>query len=206
MTAEDPKQLVRRGYDALSIRYDEATQADAKYQDWIGTLMARLEPASRVLDIGCGSGVPMARDLTAAGHHVTGVDISEVQIRRAREFVPQAEFVNADAMSLDFDPESFDAAVSLYALIHLPLDEQRQLLHNIATWLRPAGWFLCTTGHREWTGTDDNWLDGGAPMWWSHTDAATNRVWITQAGFTIESEQFVPEGAGGHTLFWARQI
>lgn len=206
MTADDPKQLVRRGYDALSIRYDEATGADAKYNDWIGTLMARLEPASRVLDIGCGSGVPMARDLTAAGHHVTGVDISEVQIRRARELVPRAEFVNADAMSLDFAPQSFDAVVSLYALIHLPLDEQQQLLRNIATWLRPAGWFLCTTGHREWTGTDDNWLDGGAPMWWSHTDAATNRVWITQAGFTIESEQFVPEGAGGHTLFWARQI
>ncbi|TCC20009.1 class I SAM-dependent methyltransferase [Kribbella sindirgiensis] len=108
-------------------------------------------------------------------------------------------------MSLGFASESFDAAVSLYTLIHLPLDEQQRLLHNIATWLRSAGWFLCTTGHSEWTGTDDNWLDGGTPMWWSHADAATNRTWITQAGFTIESEHFVPEGSGGHTLFWARR-
>ncbi|MCX5096466.1 class I SAM-dependent methyltransferase [Streptomyces sp. NBC_00365] len=55
-----------------------------------------------VLDLGCGSGVPVARALATAGHRVTGVDISEVQIRRAREFVPQAEFIRADATDLDF--------------------------------------------------------------------------------------------------------
>ncbi|TDO55405.1 methyltransferase family protein [Kribbella sp. VKM Ac-2571] len=200
---EDPKQVVRRGYDVLSRRYDDATGANSKYRSWIDELIARLGTTSRVLDVGCGSGVPVARAVTAAGHHVMGVDISEVQISRARELVPQAEFVNADAMSLEFPPESFDAVVSLYALIHLPLDEQQQLLARIATWLRPGGCFLCTTGHTAWTGTDDNWLGGGAPMWWSHTDAATYRSWLTAAGFTIDAESFVPEGSGGHTLFWA---
>jgi ubiquinone/menaquinone biosynthesis C-methylase UbiE len=201
----DPKQVVRRGYDVLSMRYDEATGADSKYRGWINDLIARLEPGSRVLDIGCGSGVPVARELTAAGHHVTGVDISEVQIQRARELVPQAEFVNADAITLDFPPESFDAVVSLYALIHLPLIDQQQLLKNLAAWLKPGGWFLCTTGNREWTGTDENWLDGGVPMWWSHTDADTYRTWITQAGLTITNQQFVPEGSGGHALFWSHR-
>jgi ubiquinone/menaquinone biosynthesis C-methylase UbiE len=205
VTDDDPKQVVRRGYDALSIRYDEATGADSKYQDWIDTLLTRLEPGSRILDVGCGSGVPIVRDLTAAGHRVIGVDISEVQIDRARELVPDAEFINADATTLDFAPESFDAVVSFYALIHVPLNEQQQLLCNIATWLRPAGWFLCTTGHREWTGTDENWLDGGTSMWWSHTDATTNRTWIAHSGLIVESECFVPEGTGGHTLFWARR-
>ncbi|EMF56783.1 hypothetical protein SBD_1866 [Streptomyces bottropensis ATCC 25435] len=39
-------------------------------------------------------------------------------------------------------------------------------------------------------------------MWWSHADAATNRKWIEQAGLTVEWEEFVPEGDGGHALFW----
>jgi ubiquinone/menaquinone biosynthesis C-methylase UbiE len=202
---EDPKQVVRRGYDVLSRRYDDATGADSKYQSWIDELIARLGAGSRVLDVGCGSGVPVARALSAAGHQVVGVDISEVQISRARELVPQAEFINADAMSLDFPAESFDAVVSLYALIHMPLDEQQQLLARIAAWLRPGGCFLCTTGHTAWTGTDDNWLDGGAPMWWSHTDAATYRSWLVGAGLVVDAESFVPEGAGGHTLFWSRR-
>jgi ubiquinone/menaquinone biosynthesis C-methylase UbiE len=202
----DPKDVVRQGYDVLSRRYDEATDADSKYSAWIDDLNGRLAPGSRVLDVGCGSGVPVARALTVAGHHVIGVDISDVQIERARENVPAAEFIRADATSLDFPAESFDAVVSLYALIHIPLDEQQQLLGQIATWLTPGGWFLCTTGHDAWTGTDDNWLDGGAPMWWSHTDATTNYTWLTEAGLTVTTQEFVPEPpGGGHTLFWSHK-
>jgi hypothetical protein len=42
-------------------------------------------------------------------------------------------------------------------------------------------------------------------MWWSHTDAATYRRWITEAGLQIESERLVPEGDSGHQQFWARR-
>ena len=42
-------------------------------------------------------------------------------------------------------------------------------------------------------------------MWWSHADADTYRSWISRAGMEIISQQFVPEGDGGHALFWARR-
>jgi SAM-dependent methyltransferase len=202
---DNPKELVRRGYDALSLRYDQAYGAETKYQSWIRELSGRIPGGGTVLDLGCGSGVPVARALSAAGHYVTGVDISDVQIRRARELVPQAEFIRADATAVDFAPASFNAVVSFYALIHIPLDEQLPLLRKVAGWLRPGGWFLGTTGYRAWTGVDEDWLGGGTAMWWSHSDAATNRAWITQAGLTVEEEEFVPEGEGGHALFWARR-
>ncbi|MEY9967064.1 ubiquinone/menaquinone biosynthesis C-methylase UbiE [Streptacidiphilus sp. MAP12-16] len=205
MDIDDPKELVRRGYDALSVRYDEAYGSGTKYQPWISELCRRIPAGSRVLDLGCGSGVPVARDLTAAGVQVTGVDISEVQIRRARDLVPRAEFIRADATTLDFSKDSFDAIVSFYALIHIPLEEQPSLLERVATWLRPGGWFLGTTGQGAWTGLDDNWLGGGVAMWWSHPDATTSRAWLSQAGLTVEQEEFVPEGEGGHALFWARR-
>jgi SAM-dependent methyltransferase len=205
MDAEAAKDLVRRGYDVLSARYDEATGAESKYESWIGDLLADLTPESRVLDLGCGSGVPVARALAEAGHQVVGVDISEVQVQRARELVPRGEFLQADATKLDLPGESFDAVVSFYALIHIPLDEQLPLLQRIAGWLRPGGRFVGTTGHQAWTGADENWLDGGAPMWWSHADAATYRAWLEQSGLVVEREEFVPEGDSGHTLFWARR-
>jgi 2-polyprenyl-3-methyl-5-hydroxy-6-metoxy-1,4-benzoquinol methylase len=99
-----------------------------------------------VLDIGCGCGVPLARDLVASGYAVTGVDLSAVQIRRARQLVPTARFLHADATQLRFPSSTFDAVVSLYALIHVPLDEQPPLLDRVGGWLRPGGWFLATTG------------------------------------------------------------
>ncbi len=205
MTAEQHKDVVRRGYDALSRTYDEAYGAETKYGPWLAELTARLPAAAAVVDIGCGSGVPVARTLAAAGHRVTGVDLSEVQVGRARELVPAAEFVHADATTVDFAPASLDAVVSFYALIHVPLDEQPPLLARIASWLRPGGTFVATMGHTAWTGTDDDWLGGGTPMWWSHADAATNRAWLAEAGLEVTGEEFVPEGDGGAVLFWARR-
>src|SRR5690242_16395776 len=87
---EEAKELVRRGYDALSVRYDEAFGSDTKYGDWLAELLSRLDDGSRVLDVGCGAGVPVAKVLADAGHDVTGVDISGVQVTRAAERVPAA--------------------------------------------------------------------------------------------------------------------
>jgi SAM-dependent methyltransferase len=205
VSTDDPKDLVRRGYDALSRHYELAYPTGTKYRPWLADLTARLAPAGTVVDIGCGTGVPVARDLVAAGHRVTGVDISEVQVRRARELVPGAEFVHADATTVEFPSGSLDAVVSFYTLIHLPLAEQPPLLARIADWLRPGGWFLTTMGHRAYTGVDEDWLGGGTPMWWSHADTDTNREWLTRAGFAVEHEEFVPEGDGGAVLFRARR-
>jgi 2-polyprenyl-3-methyl-5-hydroxy-6-metoxy-1,4-benzoquinol methylase len=199
----DPKDIVRRGYDAVSARYDQAYGGELKYQALMAGLTGRLAAGSHVLDLGCGSGLPVSQVLTATGHRVTGVDFSEVQIERARAHVPAATFVCADITAVEFGPASFDAVVSLFALIHLPLDEQPPLLARLAGWLRPGGLFVATTGHDAWTGSEDNWLDGGAAMWWSHADAAAYRDWISAAGLRIEREDFVPEGEGGHALFWA---
>lgn len=201
----DERDVVRRGYDALSYRYRADDADDGPYAPWLADLHPRLPAAAAVLDLGCGCGVPVARFLANAGHQVTGVDISDVQVERARRLVPTGTFVRADATRLTLPPMSFDAVVCLYALIHLPLADQPGLLDRIATWLRPGGWLLATVGHEAWTGTEENWLDGRAAMWWSHADAATYRAWLRQAGLTIVAEDFIPEGAGGHALFWAQR-
>jgi 2-polyprenyl-3-methyl-5-hydroxy-6-metoxy-1,4-benzoquinol methylase len=197
--------LVRRGYDALSYRYRGDDTDGGEYIPWLEDLRSRLPDRASVLDLGCGCGLPVARSLAAAGHEVTGVDISDVQIQRARRLVPTGTFRRADALTLDLPPASLDAVVCLYTLIHLPLQQQPDLIERIATWLRPSGWLLATTGWEAWTGTEDNWLGGAATMWWSHADATTYRSWLQKAGLEIASQEFVPEGNGGHALFWARK-
>jgi 2-polyprenyl-3-methyl-5-hydroxy-6-metoxy-1,4-benzoquinol methylase len=204
MTPPNPKDIVRNGYDAVSYRYRGDDDDPEPYRTWATALAARLTAGATVLDLGCGCGVPMTRTLAAQGFCVTGVDLSRVQIERARSLVPDATFVWADAIDVDFRPESFAAVVCLYALIHVPETEQPTILANVRRWLRPGGWLLATTGSQAWTGTEEAWLGGDAPMWWSHADAATYRRWLAGAGLRIESEGFVPEGDSGHQLFWAR--
>lgn len=195
--------LVRTGYDELSTRYRADDAEAGQYAPWLQRLGSLVPASARVLDAGCGCGVPVARDLTAAGHRVTGVDVSEVQIERARRLVPGASFVRADLAALDFAPESFEAVVALYSIIHVPLDDQPALLASFARWLVPGGVLLMTAGARAWTGTEPGWLGGTATMWWSHADAATYRSWLGAAGLHVSEETFVPEGDSGHSLFWA---
>lgn len=202
---DDPKDVVRRGYDALSLRYDEAYTASAKYRSWLGALIAALPRSAAVVDLGCGSGVPVARDLVAAGHRVTGVDFSAVQLCRARRLVPAATFLHSDLTAVRFSPGSLDAVLAFYSIIHVPLAEQQALLYRIASWLRPGGVFAATMGHTAWTGSEPGWLGGDAPMWWSHADAATNRRWLEATGLTVVEETFLPEGDGGAVLFVTRR-
>ncbi|MFI5906538.1 class I SAM-dependent methyltransferase [Dactylosporangium sp. NPDC051541] len=205
MDVPDPTELVRRGYDELSGRYRGDDDAPAEYTPWLAELQRLLPAAAEVLDLGCGCGVPVARTLAGHGHRVTGVDLSAVQLARARRLVPGATFLRADAAELTLPVGTFDAVVCLYTLIHLPLAAQPGLLRRIAAWLRPGGVLLATTGAEAWTGTDEHWLGGATPMWWSHADAATYRTWITEAGLHIDAERFVPEGTSGHQLFRAHR-
>jgi SAM-dependent methyltransferase len=203
--AADQADLVRQAYDALSYRYRADDAEPGRYGPWVERLLHLLPPAADVLDLGCGSGVPVARMLASAGHHVTGVDLSEVQVSRARVLVPGATFIQADATKADFGDDSFDAIVSLYALIHMPVAAQPALLRRAGRWLRPSGWLLASTGYDAWTGSDANWLGGSTPMYWSQADAAASRRWIQDAGLVITAEETIPEGASAHALFWAQR-
>jgi SAM-dependent methyltransferase len=193
----EPEELVRRGYDTIAERYAEwAASFESPAMRWVEKLEQRLPERSRVLDLGCGGGGPATRTL-AARHDLVGVDISERQLERARRLVPKARFVRADAAEVDFEPESFDAVVSLFMLGHVPRAKQRPLLERIFEWLAPGGWLLATFGTAN---TDDevepDWL--GAPMFFASYDEEWNRRAVESAGFVLEEARVVPFEEPGH--------
>jgi hypothetical protein len=63
----DPKDVVRRGYDALSYRYRGDADEPERYATWLARLKQRVPAGGAILDLGCGCGVPVARDLAAGG-------------------------------------------------------------------------------------------------------------------------------------------
>lgn len=158
-----------------------------------------------MLDLGCGCGVPTSQ-LLAERFRVIGVDISDVQIARARELVPRATFRRADMTAARFPPWAFDAIVSLYAMIHVPLKEQRPLLRRVYRWLRPGGFFLAILGSGRWRAVERGWLGSETPMFWDHADGDTYERWLEETGFHLEERKHVPEkGSGGHELFRVRR-
>lgn len=201
MDDDAAKRLVRESYNQISHAYrGDAVDAATNYPAWIDDLVAGLSDGDPVLDLGCGNGIPVSQVLSER-FDVTGVDISDVQVERARRLAPRATFHRADMTQIHFPPGTFAAVVSLFALIHVPVAQQPRLIKRISSWLRPDGRLLATVGHMAWTGTEDNWH--GARMYWSQADAATYAQWLDDAGFDIVSQRFIPEGDTGHELIVA---
>jgi ubiquinone/menaquinone biosynthesis C-methylase UbiE len=204
----DSKEIVRRGYDRFSLNYrdDQGGSPHATDQAaWLGELTPLLPAGANVLEMGCGSGLPVAKTLSESFNY-TGIDISPVQVERARRLVPKARFMCADMTAVNFPLRSFDAVLSLFSIIHVPVLEQPRLFANVYDWLRPMGYFLVSVGSREWTGVEEDWLGvRGATMYWSHAEPETYHYWLTRLGFDLLWSRFVREGDGGHQLILAQK-
>jgi ubiquinone/menaquinone biosynthesis C-methylase UbiE len=80
---------------------------------------AQVTKESVVLDAACGAGYAAGAAL-ARGAEVVGIDFSAEQVRLAARRYPAASFIEADAGSLPFEAEHFDAIVSNYGVLHFP--------------------------------------------------------------------------------------
>lgn len=128
-------------FDAIGERYDEAFPEKGGQLAAGAWLVSQLETGARVLDIGCGTGVPTARDLYTAGMSVVGVDISAQMLDLARRNVPAAEFHQRDALGLDSSLGSFGGAVSFFSLLMLPRTEIPPALSLVHDRLEPGAPF-----------------------------------------------------------------
>ncbi|MCP4633132.1 MAG: class I SAM-dependent methyltransferase [candidate division Zixibacteria bacterium] len=207
----DPKKTVKEAYNKVSYVYREdslepKSEDFLKYKSWTDELSYLVPEKSSILELGCGCGIPVTK-LLSEKYKVTGVDFSDVQIGRAKQLVPDADFICNDICEQEFSEESFNAIVCLYTIIHIPLDEHQKLLNNMFRWLKSEGYLLIIVGYDEWTGTEANWLGvEGGDMFWDHADKDTYISWLKDIGFKIQREEFIPEEDSGHTLILASKV
>jgi SAM-dependent methyltransferase len=205
----DPrKAIVAEGYDALGEGYLAwASGVLDPRERMLEAFSAPLASGGRVLDLGCGAGLPSTKAL-AARFNVTGVDISTVQIEAARRHVPEASFVHADLTQIDFPPGTFDGVTAFYAISHVPRDEHGDLFHCIARWLVPGGLFLATLGSADSPDWIGEWL--GRPMFFSSHDADANRRLLAAAGFELLIDEVIetvePQGPVPFLWVLARRV
>ena len=199
----DPKQTVEEGYDLVAERYLDWIQTGRLEERarYTSILFDELSPGDKVLDLGCGAGLPTTQQL-ARRFDVTGVDFSARQLALARKNAPEAELLQADMTELDFETASFAAVTSFYALIHVPREEQPKLLRDIASWLRPGG-LLVATMSTESVNADFGGFFGAA-MYWSGFDVETNVRLVEEAGLRIISarEETAIEFGKPVTFLW----
>jgi trans-aconitate methyltransferase len=165
---------------------------------YLKKLCALLAPRDVVVDLGCGSGFPVTQALATTCPTI-GVDVSEVQLRSARRHAPGAALMQADMAALHFRPASLGAVAAFYSISHVPRVNHATLLARVVDWLRPRGLLVCTMGAGDNPDSVvEDWL--GAPMFFSHFDAATNVGLLEAVGFDVQDAAVVEEDEEGSAV------
>jgi ubiquinone/menaquinone biosynthesis C-methylase UbiE len=168
---------------------------------WLDRFLALLPPQASLLDIGCGSGEPIARYFVERGHAVTGIDSSATLIQICRSRFPEQEWVVADMRELSLD-RRFQGLLAWDSFFHLCPEDQRSMFPIFRIHSAPGTVLLFTSGpaHGEAIGT---WH--GEPLYHGSLDGAEYRSLLAQNGYAVVSQVVDDPSCGDHTV-WLAQL
>ncbi|WP_370415961.1 class I SAM-dependent methyltransferase [Streptomyces fradiae] len=138
LTAEELFDEVGLGYEKAFGHLPEQLAA----VDW---LLDRLPRGARVLDVGSGTGRPVAELLDRAGHAVTGIDVSGTMVDLARRQVPGARFERCDVREFTGPEGGFDAVCAFFPLLMMDRAGAADALRRMTSWLKPGGLLVSAT-------------------------------------------------------------
>ena len=201
--SDDPKRVVREGYNQLGDAYrpvDEAIAREAR--GWfLGEALRRIAVGADVLELGCGPGWDAM--LLADHRRYLGVDLSPTMVALASERVPAGTFLEGDLTTIDLPQGAFDAVVALYVFGHVPTDEHIPAFHRVASWLRQGGVFCASFPLTPGEAVEEDWL--GVPMFFGGVGRGATEEGLIDARFDLElaeeRENTDPEG-GIERFFW----
>ncbi len=175
------RNLVKQGYNSGKF-YETYTRTklDPLERAMFSEFFSRIK-GNKILDFGCGNGIPYDRFLVNQGFNLTGIDISEKHILSARKKV-NATFILGDFSEYKFK-EKYDAIVSFFAIFHIPRTEHKSLLKKMHSLLKKNGLILITLGASDMKCDVENFV--GSKMAWSSYSIEKNKKLVEACGFEI---------------------
>jgi len=169
---------------------------------WLDRFRALLSPAAPILDLGCGSGEPMARYLIELGHPVVGADSSEAMIEFCRTRFPEQEWIVADMRTLALRRQ-FSGILAWDSFFHLCPDDQRRMFPVFRAHAGPGASLMFTSGpaHGEAIGSF-----GGEPLYHASLDPDEYRSLLDRNRFRVVAHVVEDPDCGRHTIWLAQLV
>jgi cyclopropane fatty-acyl-phospholipid synthase-like methyltransferase len=170
---------------------------------YVDLVLEALQPGAKVLDLGCGTGNPIAKYIVEKGFRVTGVDQSEKMLEIAKKAVPEAEFINSDMISVQL-ADGFGAAIAWDSVFHVERKHHSGIYHKLAKSLERGGRLLLSVGG---SGADDFTSEMfGHTFFYSGHEPEVARKLLEAEGFEIEVWEIDDPSSRGHIAVIARKV
>jgi SAM-dependent methyltransferase len=197
--ADDAERIIDL-YDRHAERWDRERWRNLFERPWLDRFLTLLPRSGAILDLGCGSGEPIARYFIEAGYKLTGVDSSPAMIRLCASRFPDETWIAADMRTCSLD-RWFDGIVAWDSFFHLRQDDQRRVFGIFRKHAAPNAALMFTSGPREGEaiGTYQ-----GEPLYHASLDPEEYRVLLDEQGYEVVSHVSEDPRCGGRTIWLAR--
>jgi len=181
-------------YDLIAEEWSRGRKLLRRERPYVDRLIALASPGGHILDVGCGSGSPIARHLLDRGYRVTGVDGSHEMLRLARANCPEAQLIHKEITELD-PPGPYEGIVAWDSLFHVPREHHERLFRSFHRWLAPGAPLLLSVGGSESEFTDQMF---GVDFFYSAHAPETSVALLRGAGFDILVAEIDDPSSRGH--------
>lgn len=155
-----------------------------------------------VLDLGCGSGQPVARFFIERGDRVTGVDFATEMLEISRARFPEMRWIQADMRTIELE-EEFDVLIAWDSFFHLSPNDQRKMFPIFQQHLRIGGALMFTSGFYEAEEVGGDLF--GDVLYHASLDSTEYTTQLERHGFEVVLHKLEDPECGGHTVWIARR-
>lgn len=187
-------------YEENAVEWDAQRDRDLMEREWLDRLLALAPDRPEILDLGCGSGVPIARYLISRGAAITGIDSSPSLIAIASDRFPDHHWLVGDMRQLELD-RRFDGLIAWHSSFHLKQDDQRALIPRFAAHLNAGGALLFTSGPEAGEAIGE-WQ--GEPLYHASLSPKEYRAMLTANGFSVVEFRPNDPDCGGASVWLAQ--
>ncbi|WP_316831314.1 class I SAM-dependent methyltransferase [Pedobacter aquatilis] len=197
---EGNKQNVFEVYDKIGDWFAEHRPKGLIEKKYLNNIISLIPEDGHILDVGCGTGIPMLKYFIDSGIKVTGVDASKKMLSMARQNFPDTEFILADMRELDLG-KKYNAIIAWHSFFHLPAAHQPGVIVSFKAHLQAGGVLLFTSG----TTNGEAWgLNGGENLFHASLDTAEYKSILEKNNFSL-LEHKIDDPECGYATVWLAQ-
>lgn len=189
---------IEQSYDSISDEWQKFRNS-TEINKCIVDFLELITPKGKILDVGCGTGYPIAQYMSGRDFYVTGIDISRKMIDEANKLqLKNATFIKKDISEYSTDI-LYDGVIAFDSIWHIAKDKQIDVYKKIASLMNYGAYFLFTHGNRnnETVGTMFN-----RKFYYGALNTDELKVILSKAGLKIVSltENYKEESTGERDL------